>query len=154
VLCGIALDRVRATATTELGFASDMLYAAPLNFGKVADERAAFRIRSVRATLEQASGVASATVADGLPLDFWGRAARVSLQVDENTAARIVNVHTTRVADGYLNTMGIPLLAGRGFSPDDSAGAEMVTVISKTLADELAPNAAAAVIGKHLTLGT
>jgi hypothetical protein len=58
------------------------------------------------------------------------------------------------VADGYLNTMGIPLLVGRGFTPDDSAGAEMVTVISKTLADQLAPNATAAVIGTHLTLGT
>ena len=50
--------------------------------------------------------------------------------------------------------MGITLLAGRGFTPDDSAGAEMVTVISKTLADQLAPNATAAVIGRHLTLGT
>ena len=34
--------------------------------------------------------------------------------------------------------MGIPLLVGRGFTHDDSAGAEMVTVISKTLADQLA----------------
>ena len=34
--------------------------------------------------------------------------------------------------------MGIPLLRGRGFTRDDSAGAEMVTVISKTLADQLA----------------
>ena len=60
----------------------------------------------------------------------------------------------TRVGDGYLNTMGIPLLRGRGFTPDDRAGAEMVTVISKTLADLLVPNAeAAAVIGKRLTFG-
>ena len=154
VLCGIALDRVRATATTELGFETDLLYAAPLNFGNVVNDRAAFRIRSVRATLAQASGVASATVADGLPLDFSDRGATVSLQAEKNTSPRIVNAHTTRVADGYLDTMGIPLLAGRGFTADDRAGAAMVTVISKTLADQLAPNAAAAIIGKQLTLGT
>jgi len=154
VLCGIALDRVRATATTNLGFDSDLLYAAPLNFDKVADGRVAFRIRSARADLEQASGVASATVADGLPLDFAGRGARVSLQADKNSAPRIVNAHTTRVGDGYLRTMGIPLLLGRGFTPDDIAGAEMVTVISKTLADQLAPGDTPAVIGKNLTLGT
>lgn len=154
VLCGIALDRVRATAITDLGFDSDQLYAAPLNFGNVAEERIAFRIRSVRASLEQASGVASATVADGLPLDSAGRGARASLQVDQNTAPKVVSVRTTRVADAYLRTLGIPLLVGRDFTADDSAGAEMVTVISKTLADQFAPNDTAAVIGKHLTLGT
>jgi putative ABC transport system permease protein len=154
VLSAISLDRVRVTATANLGFDSDLLYAAPLNFGNAANDSVAPRIRSARASLEQASGVASATVADGLPLDFRGRGARVSLQVDENSAARAVTVQTTRVGDGYLNTMGISLLIGRGFTQDDSANAEMVTVISKTLADQLVPNAPAAVLGRHLTLGS
>ena len=101
----------------------------------------AFRIRSVRDNLAKASGVASVTVADGLPLDFRGRIARVSLQADANVAPRFVSVQVTRVGDGYLNTMGIPLLRGRGFTVDDGAGAEMVTIISKTLADQLFPNA-------------
>ena len=113
-----------------------------------------FDIRSARDNLAQASGVTSATAADGLPLDFGGRSARVSLQMDKNTAPRVAFVQTTRVGDGYLDTMGIPLLLGRGFTHDDSGGAEMVTVISKTLADQLAPNAPAAVIGKRLTFGT
>ena len=153
VLSAIALDLVRVTATGNLGFASDVLYAAPLTFDGVADERVALRTRSARDNLTQASGVASATVADGLPLDFGSRSARVSLQVDKNSAPRVVFVHTTRVGDGYLDTMGIPLLVGRGFTHDDSAGAEMVTVISKTLADQLEPDAPAAVIGKRLTVG-
>ena len=70
VLSAIALDRVRATATGNLGFESDLLYAAPLTFDGVADESVELRIRSARDNLEKASGVASATVADGLPLDF------------------------------------------------------------------------------------
>ena len=76
VMSGIALDRVRATATADLGFESDRLYAAPLQFDGVADESVEFRIRSVRDNLEQASGVASVTVADGLPLDFRNRGTR------------------------------------------------------------------------------
>ena len=99
------------------------------------------RIRSARDNLEKASGVASATVADGLPLDFRSRSARVSLQADKNSAPSVVIVQTTRVGDGYLDTMGIRLLVGRGFTHDDGAGAEMVTVISKTLADQTCPNA-------------
>jgi putative ABC transport system permease protein len=96
--------------------------------------------------------VASVTVADGLPLDFRYRITRVSLETDANTAPKFVSVHVTRVGDGYLNTMGIPLLRGRTFAPDDGAGAEMVTVISNTLADQLYPDGdAAEAIGKRVT---
>jgi hypothetical protein len=153
VLSAITLDLVRVTATGHLGFTSDSLYAAPLTFGGVADERLELRIRNVRDNLEGASGVASVTIADGLPLDFGSRSVRVSLHVDKNEAPRVVIAQTTRVGDGYLDTMGIPLLLGRGLTHADRAGAEMVTVISKTLADQLDPDAPAAVIGKRLTVG-
>ena len=154
VMSGMSLDRFRATATSDLGFDSDLLYAAPLKFDGVADESVQFRLRSVRANLEKASGVASVTVADGLPLDFGGRVTKVSLQVEANVAPRFVSVQVTRVGDGYLSTMGIPLLRGRGFTVDDRAGAEMVTVISKPLADKLFPNTEAAeAVGKRLTFG-
>ena len=154
VLSAIALDLVRVTATGNLGFESDSLYAAPLNFARVADESVQARLGTVRDTLEHASGVAAVTVADGLPLDFRSRFARVSLQIDKNTAPRVAFVQVTRVADGYLETMRIPLLAGRGLSREDGAGAELVTIISNTLADQLAPNAPASVIGKRVTFGT
>lgn len=154
VMSGIALDRVRATATSDLGFAADLLYAAPLKFDDAARESVEFRTRSASEVLAQASGVASVTVADGLPLDFRGRGTRVSLQVDRNTAPRFVPVEMTRVGDAYLDTMGIPLVHGRGFTRDDRTGAEMVALISKRLADQLLPNAAAAeAVGKRLTFG-
>jgi len=157
----VSLDRVRATATADLGFDSDLLYAAPLTFEGVADKSSVpdksvvVQIQTARDSLDQASGVASVTVADGLPLDFDGRAARVSLQVDKNSAPRMFRVQTTRVADGYLDTMGIPLLLGRDFSPDDRTGGEMVTIISKALADQLVPNAVPdTILGQRLTFGT
>jgi putative ABC transport system permease protein len=155
VLSAIAVDRMRVTATGNLGFESDLLYAAPLTFDGVPDKKAEsveLRLRSARDNLEKASGVASATVADGLPLDLKSRSERVSLQADKNSASRVVIVQTTRVGDGYLDTMDIPLLVGRGFTHDDSADGELVTVISKTLADQLAPNDPT-VIGKRLTFG-
>ena len=154
VMSGMTLDRFRATATSNLGFESDLLYAAPLKFEGEADESVQFRIRSVRDGLEQASGVAAVTVADGLPLDFGGRSSRVSLQEDSNVAPRFVSVQVTRVGDGYLSTMGIPLLRGRGFTVDDRAGGEMVTVISTALAGKLFPNTEAAeAVGTRLTFG-
>ncbi len=151
VMSGQSLDRMRATATHDLGFASDLLYAVPLKLDGLAIDQAGFQTRKASDTLAHASGVASVTVADGLPLDFRGRSTRVSLQVDANTAPRPVAVQVTRVGDEYLKTMGIPLVRGRGFTVEDGAGAEPVTIVSKPLADRLVPGGD--VIGKTLMFG-
>ncbi len=154
VISGIGLTRVRSTATSDLGFKSDLLYAAPLEIDAGQTDNAGamdFRIRSLRDNLAKASGIASVTVADGLPLDFRGRGSTVSLQTGGSVPVR---VQVTRVGDGYLNTMGIPLLSGRDFSGDDGAGSEKVTIITKPLADQLFPNAGVVeAIGKRLTFG-
>jgi hypothetical protein len=53
-----------------------------------------------------------------------------------------------------MNTMGIPVLRGRDFAADDQAGTELVTIISKTLAEKLFPDAEAGqAIGKRLIFG-
>jgi putative ABC transport system permease protein len=152
VMSGQSLDRVRATAFGPLGFESDRLYAAPLKLGGLTIENAGFQIRRLSATLGQTGNVDSVTVADGLPLDFDSRMERVWLEVDASTAPSPVSAHVTRVGDRYLDTMGIPLVRGRGFTADDRVGAELVTVVSKPLAERLAPNGD--VIGKRLTFGS
>lgn len=153
VLCGIAVERVRATATADLGFAADSLYAAPLKFDDLPDGNVEFRIRSARANLEKADGVASVTVTDRLPLDGSADAMRIALPRDANAPPTFINAYVTRVGNGYLETMGIPLLRGRGFTVDDGAGAEPVTVISKALADTLFPNVdAGEAVGQRLTV--
>ena len=151
VMSGQSLDRMRATATDDLGFASDLLYAVPLKLDGLTIDQAGFQIRKASDTLAHASGVASVTVADGLPLDFRGRGTLVSLHVDANTAPRPVAVQVTRVGDEYLKTMGIPLVRGRGFAAEDGAGAEPVTIVSKPLADRLVRGGD--VIGKTLMFG-
>jgi predicted permease len=147
ILSFVSLERVRATATSDLGFAADLLYAAPLELK--ATENLESQVRRVRDTLAGANGVASVTVADGLPLDFRYRIARVSPQTSAEIAPTITSAHVTRVGDGYLDTMGIPLVRGRDFTTEDAAGATMVTIISKPLADVLFP--AGDVIGQLLS---
>jgi hypothetical protein len=154
VLSGISLDRVRSTATADLGFASDLLYAVPLKVDAEKIANADFKIRSVRNSLSAADGVAAATLADALPLasseDFRGDNVRIALQPEPNAAPKFFQVRVTRVGNDYLNTMDIPLLRGRGFSADDGAGAELVTIISKALAEQLFPDAdSAQAIGKR-----
>ncbi|HEY7336899.1 MAG TPA: ABC transporter permease [Bryobacteraceae bacterium] len=145
VIGSISLDRVRSTAIADLGFESGVLYAAPLDLDSGPNARTAgnidFRIRSLRENLAKTSGIASVTVADGLPLVSLGHSATVSLDTAANATPEFVRVQVTRVGEGYLSTLGIPLLSGRGFSKDDNAGSEKVTIISKPLADRLFPDA-------------
>ena len=151
VMSGQSLDRLRATATNDLGFTPEPLFAVPLKLDGLGLEQAGFQIRKASDTLARANGVASVAVADGLPLDFRYRSSLVSLQVDANTAPRPIGVHVTRVGNDYLKTMGITLIRGRGFAAEDGAGAEPVTVVSQPLADRLAPGGD--VIGKTVMLG-
>jgi predicted permease len=152
VMGGISLDRVRSTATSDLGFASDLLYAAPLSLASGSE--AEFQIRRARGHLAGASGVAAVTVADGLPLDFRYRIRRVALTTAANEAPRFMSVHVTRVGEDYLETMQIPLVRGRGFATDDRAGGELVTIVSATLAGQLLPDGdPGAVIGRRLLYG-
>jgi predicted permease len=157
VMGGVSLDRVRSTAIADLGFESDLLYAAPLDLAASPESETAgnidFRIRKLRDSLSKASGVAAVTVAEGLPLDSGGRSTTVSLKPETNVAPKLLRVEVTGVGEGYLNTLGIPLLSGRDFSDDDSAGSEKVTIVSKALADRLFPNAGVVeAIGKRLTI--
>lgn len=55
------------------------------------------------------------------------------------------------VSPGYFSTMGIPLLEGRPFSPQDRAGAPGVVVISRAMANQYWPGGSP--IGKRLKLG-
>ena len=154
VLSGIQLDRVRSTASADLGFAAELLYAVPLKVDAAKIANADFKIRNVRDDLAKADGVAAATLADGLPLAFRGDSVRTALQPEANAAPAFVRVHVTRVENDYLGAMGIPLLRGRGFAADDRAGTEPVTIISKTLAGKLFPNAdAGQAIGRRLIFG-
>ena len=153
VMSGISLDRFRATATADLGFAAELLYAVPLKV----DERtvnAEVRMRATRDNLAQASGVAQATLADGVPLDFRDRITATAVTPDANVAPKFVQTQVTRVDSNYLETMGVPLLRGRGFDRDDRAGTEPVTIISKALADKLFPSTdPAEAIGERLMFG-
>ena len=80
VLSFMQIERMRATASADLGFDADLMYAAPLKLETAAGENADFLIRKVHASLTQAAGVTSVTVADGLPLDYRFRTARVSTE--------------------------------------------------------------------------
>ena len=151
IFSGMTLDRMRATATDHLGFDSELVYAAPINLAAIKGDSEGFKVRSVSASLAQATGVASVSVGDGLPLDFRYRLTRVATVPADKAAPKIIAAHITRVTEGYLETLGIPLIRGRRFNAEDRAGVEDVTIVSKPFAERMFPDEDP--LGKRLTLG-
>ena len=137
VIGGVKLDQARVTAMADLGFKPQGVYAAKLNLsaiGRTEDDRRVF-VRTVQENLAQAPGIVSVTAGDGMPLDFNYRDTRVARERESTFVA----AHTTRIGAGYLETLGIRLLAGRTIDANDRAGAERVVMLSEPLARQLFP---------------
>jgi predicted permease len=144
VLSGVMLDRVR---TAELGFPTDGLAAVRLPAAVGSEREAGSSIRRVRDNVQQASGVRSVAVAEGMPVDFDERLFRVAAVANEG---KFFTAQVTRVGENFLETVGTPLLRGRTITADDRLMAAPVAVISEPLAAQLFP--AKEAIGERVTL--
>ncbi len=65
---------------------------------------------------------------------------------------RNINVSHNIIGDGYFKAMQIPLVAGRGFGPQDTATSQKVAIISESMARNLFPSGSP--IGRTYFLGT
>ena len=96
-------------------------------------------------------GVASvaATIVPVLAGDNWGN----SLRVEGFEAGPDTDTHANfnGVGPGYFKTMGIPLVAGREFTPADVFGAPKVAVVNQAFAKKF--NLGLNPIGKHFATG-
>jgi predicted permease len=134
----IRVDQARMTAMADLGFQPHGLYAVRVNLpaiGKSEDDRRRF-VQTVLDGLAQAPGVTSVSIGDGVPLDFIYRNTRVARERESGFVA----AHSTRIDAGYLDAVGIRLLAGRPIDVNDRAGAERVVLLSEPLARQLFPD--------------
>ena len=107
-------------------------------------------IDEVLRLVRQIPGVRSATVADGLPLGSnrsWG----ISKGGSEYVKGKWENGFIRIASDGFLDAMGMRLLAGRDLSPQDVESSDKVVVINQTAAKTFWPDRSA--LGKLLRVG-
>lgn len=96
-------------------------------------------------------GVHSATIADGLPLGSnrsWG----VSVPGAEYVKGKNPLAFIRIASDGFVDAMGMRIVAGRDLSPADVKGKEPVVVINQTAAKTFWPGTSA--LGKLLNVDT
>jgi len=152
---GLLVRSFSALSGEDPGFRTDhrLVFSTPLPTARypAGDERMAFTERAL-AELRAIPGVESAAVTSLIPImgydEIWGYwvQGRGAESRDEDGSALFY-----RVTPGYYETMGIPLLAGRGILPDDRADAPSVAVVSASLAEQTF--AGEDPLGRYLELG-
>jgi putative ABC transport system permease protein len=93
--------------------------------------------------------VSSASIGSDLPLRDSSNASRFSPDIDPRNSIRF---YRHRVTPEYFRTLGIPLLSGRAFTPQDRAGAPSVAIINEAAARRLWGGAQQA-IGRTIRFG-
>jgi putative ABC transport system permease protein len=102
--------------------------------------------------VEALPGVKSAAVTTNLPLYRQGNSTGVEIEGRPAPPPGQEIIITTRViSPKYLTTMGIPLLRGRQFGPEETAKMPGAVIISETMARRYWPNEDP--LGKRLTPG-
>jgi predicted permease len=141
------------TATTDPGFDTETTLVLQLSPGSYGydEDRARILFDDLRSRLSALPGVGTASFADRVP--FYVGYPNVQEYSHDGTDCSIADCRRATVyAAGvdHFAALGIPILAGRDFSPQDLATGSGI-VVSRHLADQLWPDGA---IGRSLRVGT
>jgi predicted permease len=136
---GLLVRSLAAAREASAGFDPDGVHMVSLDLsldGYSPDETPAFEARMQRA-IEGAPGVEAAAMAIDLPMDLSEFGGPVWPEGWDDPEGRGRGVDMNVVSDGYFETLRIPVLRGRGFTPVDRAGSEPVAVVSQTFATDV-----------------
>jgi putative ABC transport system permease protein len=103
--------------------------------------------RGVLDRIQSLPGVTSASLINSMPFG------RMFIQGDfdiEGQPKPTLFAGTPKIAPGYFKTMGIPLLAGREFTPQDTAAALKVAIVSERIVREGFPGGADQALGRRV----
>ncbi len=130
---GLLVETVRQLTSLSLGFNAHGLVVAtlrlPATSGATPEERAARRAQRTQTiidALSTSSGVSAATATSTAP--FRGGTGSSGIQIPGKTFEKPPVTHRHIVTDSYFATLGIPMLKGRGFEPQDGFGAHVAVV--------------------------
>jgi macrolide transport system ATP-binding/permease protein len=138
---GIFLRSLRETQRVDPGFDSDRLLAVSFNLRSQGYDEARARQFQERllAAARALPGVEAATLAENRLLGGWSWWRKVPLGEVGPGGEDGVTAGSTIVGPEYFDTVGIPILRGRGFTPQDRDGTHPVVILNQTLADRVWP---------------
>jgi predicted permease len=113
-------------------------------------ERSHAFARGVLDRIQSLPGVTSASLINSMPFGRMFIQDEFEIEGQPKTA---LNAGTPKIEPGYFKTMGIPLLAGREFTPQDTAAALKVAIVSERIVRESFPGGPGEVVGRRVRVG-
>lgn len=139
VVTGLLLRSMMRLQQVDPGLKAEGLLTADLQIPGPDTDRQGQRYFDVLERIRALPGVVSAAGADQLP--FFGGPWNGVHRADRppRTSSDFLPATRRIVTEGFFETMGIPIV-GRAFGPSDRRGSPPVTVVSRSLAQQLFPN--------------
>lgn len=140
VVTGLLLRSMTRLQQVDPGLRAEGLLTADVQIPGPDTERQSQRYFDLLDRIRALPGVVSAAAADQLP--FFGGPWNGVHRADRppRTSSDLLPATRRMVTEGFFETMGIPVLAGRAFVPSDRRDSPPVTVVSRSLAQQLFPN--------------
>ncbi len=151
---GLCIKTLRNLLAIDPGYQTEKMLIAPLELDEKRYDESRGRVLQQQVIERLAALPGVEAVSYGLVMPLSGSRFMSSLIVDgrqplpEEQMAFDANV----VGPRYHETMGIGIVAGRGFTEQDRVGAPGVVIINETMAQRFFPGESA--LGKRLRLGT
>ena len=135
---GLMIGSLRNLASIDPGFRPGGVLAARVDFTRAAD-RAAWPAlhREMLDRVRAVPDVRSAAMAQITPLGTSSWNGKVQVEGMEPRPDGGPLFWFNEVSDGFFETMGVRLLAGRDFAPSDASGAEPVAIVNESVAKVL-----------------
>ncbi len=134
VSAGVLIRTVAELTSQPLGFNASHVFTT--GFGVPFNPRAPTAgqrfYQSVLLRVRSLPGVKAAALTGGLPFDGYAF-------VPMTLRAQVVDTVVNYVTPGYFSTLGITILRGRGFGPEDRSGMPDVVIVNRTMAKEFWP---------------
>jgi predicted permease len=158
VAAGLLVRSAGAAAAIDLGFDRAGIVATDIDLEPHGYNEAAGRefYRELVARADAVSGVQAASLANRAPLDSSTPTLRISGagEADLKTGLSTLDVTYHIIGPRYFEVVGIPITAGREFTPNDRDTSPAVVIVNQTLARRLAGEGGSAenVLGRRVEL--
>lgn len=141
ICAGLFLVNLRNATTIDKGFVSDHVLLAEVDPGLQGYTRGASEdfYRRLTERLSANPGVRSVGFTDQVPLGLGGSDRGVEIPGYTPAKGEGMSIKYASVSPGYFRTMGIPLLKGREFTPQDDSGAVRTLVVNQRFVDRFWP---------------
>jgi predicted permease len=151
VTCSLFVRALGVMERRDLGFEPQDLMTTRMDLsqqGYSTPEAGEAVLNRMTESVASLPGVTSVTVSNGIPLDLVGNFTSVSRADRPDETGGRTTVEFTLVGEEYFQTIGTPILRGRGIERTDEASSEPGVVITQALADRLWPGEEA--LGRQL----